>query len=195
MLRILEVVEHPPAPKIVVEDFRGLGRAFRETDLAEADHNTIVRNIISGAKRFIDRHVTPGAKRPPAPSVLRDRISRRARRREDGSTSPVGIVILARWASGKLKADRAARLEAELVVDDRQGHAVVAHDPGIANRPDASAGCLLSGLRHEPGNRPPDRRPAPPGLGGHAGARPAVQPDGKADRRTAARPAAPGAAS
>jgi hypothetical protein len=24
-----------------------------------------------GAKRFIDRHVTPGVKRPPAPSVLR----------------------------------------------------------------------------------------------------------------------------
>jgi hypothetical protein len=99
---------------LVVEDFGDLGRAFRETDLAEADLNTIVRNMISGeyrdplrvvafntvegwsrdvseeiaydvldraydadatlsvgAKRFIDRHVTPGAKRPPAPSVLR----------------------------------------------------------------------------------------------------------------------------
>jgi hypothetical protein len=50
--------------------------------------------------------------------------------------------------AAKLKADRAARLEAELVVDDRQGHAVVAHDPGLADRPDALAGCLLSGLRH-----------------------------------------------
>ena len=27
--------------------------------------------LSAGAKRFIDRHVTPGAKRPPAPSVLR----------------------------------------------------------------------------------------------------------------------------
>jgi hypothetical protein len=90
-----------------------LGRAFRERDLAEADHDTIVRNMISGeyrdplrviafnavegwsrdvseeiaydvldraydpdttlsagAKQFIDRHVTPGVKRPAAPSVL-----------------------------------------------------------------------------------------------------------------------------
>lgn len=99
---------------LVAEDFCNLGRAFRETDLAEADHDTIVRNLISGqyrnplrviafntvegwsrhvseeiaydvldraydadttlsagAKQFIDLHVTPGAKRPPAPSVLR----------------------------------------------------------------------------------------------------------------------------
>jgi hypothetical protein len=99
---------------LVAEDFGHLGRAFRETDLAEADHDTIVRNMISGeyedplrviafntvegwsrdvseeiaydvldraydadttlsagAKRFIDLHVTPGVKRPPAPSVLR----------------------------------------------------------------------------------------------------------------------------
>jgi hypothetical protein len=33
---------------IVVEDFGHLGRAFRETDLTEADLNTIVRNMISG---------------------------------------------------------------------------------------------------------------------------------------------------
>jgi hypothetical protein len=100
---------------IVVEDFGNLGRAFLETDLAEADLGTIVRNMISGqyrdplrvvafntvegwsrdvseeiaygvldraydadttlsagAKRFIDRHVTPGEKRPPAPSVRRE---------------------------------------------------------------------------------------------------------------------------
>jgi hypothetical protein len=100
---------------IVVEDFGQWGRAFRETDLAEADLGTIVRNMISGeyrdplrvvafntvegwsrdvseeiaydvldrafdadttlsvgAKRFIDRHVPPGAKRPPAPSVRRE---------------------------------------------------------------------------------------------------------------------------
>jgi hypothetical protein len=99
---------------LVAEDFGHLGGAFRETDLAEADHDTIVRNMISGefedplrviafntvegwsrdvseeiaydvldraydadttlsagAKRFIDLHVTPGVKRPPAPSVLR----------------------------------------------------------------------------------------------------------------------------
>ena len=111
----------PPLPNnntdvyIVAEDFGHLGRAFRETDLAEADLSTIVRNMISGeyrdplrviafntvegwsrdvseeiaydvldraydadttlsvgAKRFIDRHVTPGVKRPPAPSVLRE---------------------------------------------------------------------------------------------------------------------------
>jgi hypothetical protein len=107
---------------IVVEDFGQFGRAFRETDIAEADLDTIVRNLISGeyrdplrvvafntvegwsrdvseeiaydvldraydpdttlsagAKKFIDRHVTPGAKRPPAPSVLRqqDQSTRR----------------------------------------------------------------------------------------------------------------------
>jgi hypothetical protein len=96
------------------EDFGHLGRAYRETDVAEADRETIVRNFISGqyrnavrivafntaegwsrnvsedianavldqaydadetlsedTKRFIDRHVIPGAKRPPAPSVRR----------------------------------------------------------------------------------------------------------------------------
>jgi hypothetical protein len=101
---------------IVVEDFGQYGRAFRETDLAEADLDTIIRNMISGeyrnplrviafntvegwsrdvseeiaydvldraydadttlsagAKRFIDRHVTPGEKRPAAPSVWRER--------------------------------------------------------------------------------------------------------------------------
>jgi hypothetical protein len=34
---------------IVVEDFGHLGRAFLETDLAEADLGTIVRNMISGS--------------------------------------------------------------------------------------------------------------------------------------------------
>jgi hypothetical protein len=115
-LRILPLLypENDVTAYIVVEDFGDLGRAFRETDLAEADHDTIVRNMISGeyrdplrvvafntvegwsrdvseeiaydvldraydpdttlsagAKRFIDLHVTPGVKRPPAPSVLR----------------------------------------------------------------------------------------------------------------------------
>jgi hypothetical protein len=102
---------------IVVEDFGDLGRAFRETDLAEADPGTIVRNMISGeygdplrvvafntaegwsrdvseeiaydvldaafdadttlsagAERFIDRHMTAGVKRPPAPSVFREQV-------------------------------------------------------------------------------------------------------------------------
>jgi hypothetical protein len=36
---------------LVVEDFGDLGRAFRETDLAEADLDTIVRNMISGEYR------------------------------------------------------------------------------------------------------------------------------------------------
>jgi hypothetical protein len=97
---------------LVEEDFGHLGRAYLETDAAEADRQTIVRNFISGqyrnavrvvafntaegwsrdvsqdianavldqtydaddtlsedTKRFIDRHVTAGEKRPPAPSV------------------------------------------------------------------------------------------------------------------------------
>jgi hypothetical protein len=105
---------------LVAEDFGDLGRAFLETDLAEADHDTIVRNMISGqyrnplrvvafntvegwsrdvseeiaydvldraydadttlstgAKRFIDLHVTPGVKRPAAPSILRQSQSAR----------------------------------------------------------------------------------------------------------------------
>jgi hypothetical protein len=100
---------------IVVEDYGDLGQAFRETDIAEADFETMARNIISGeyrnpvrvvafntvegwsrdvsedianevldrtyysdatlsqgTRRFIDSHVTPGAKRPRAPSVLRE---------------------------------------------------------------------------------------------------------------------------
>jgi hypothetical protein len=99
---------------LVEEDFGRNGRAYLETDAAEADRETIIRNFISGqydtpmrviafntaegwsrdvsediaqevldqahdadetltdgTKRFIDRHVTPGEKRPPAPSVRR----------------------------------------------------------------------------------------------------------------------------
>jgi hypothetical protein len=33
---------------IVLENFGDLGRAFRETGIAEADHDTIVRHMISG---------------------------------------------------------------------------------------------------------------------------------------------------
>jgi hypothetical protein len=106
------VPENDVTAYIVVEDFGDLGRAFRETDLTEADFDTMVRNIISGEyrnplrvvafntsrgvsedianavldrtydtdatlnvgpRRFIDMHMTPGAKRPPAPSVLPER--------------------------------------------------------------------------------------------------------------------------
>src|SRR5271156_6866001 len=99
----------------VVNDFGQLGRAFVETDIAEADRDTVVRNFLSGqysnalrvvafntaegwsrdvsediagevvdrafdaddnlgegTKRFIDRHMNPGEKRPPAPSVRRE---------------------------------------------------------------------------------------------------------------------------
>jgi hypothetical protein len=98
---------------LVEEDFGQRGRSYLETDAAESDRETIVRNFISGqyenairvvafntaegwsrdvsedianevldraydadetlaegSKRFIDRHVTPGEKRPAAPSVL-----------------------------------------------------------------------------------------------------------------------------
>jgi hypothetical protein len=36
---------------IVVEDYGDLGRAFRETDIAEADFDTMIRDIISGEHR------------------------------------------------------------------------------------------------------------------------------------------------
>jgi hypothetical protein len=53
----------PPLPNndtdvyIVIEDFGHFGRAFRETDLAEADLDTIVRNMISGEYRDPQRVV------------------------------------------------------------------------------------------------------------------------------------------
>jgi hypothetical protein len=99
---------------LVVNDYGHLGRAFVETDIAEADRETVLRNFISrqysnalrvialntaegwsrdvseeiadellqracdvddnlgeDTKRFIDRHIRPGEKRPPAPSVRR----------------------------------------------------------------------------------------------------------------------------
>jgi hypothetical protein len=109
---------------LVVNDFGSLGRAFIETDLAEADRETVIRNFLSGqysnalrvvafntaegwsrdvsediagevvdrafdaddnlgedTKRFIDRHVNAGEKRPPAPSVRRGALEA-ARKRE-----------------------------------------------------------------------------------------------------------------
>jgi hypothetical protein len=109
---------------LVVNDFGSLGRAFVETDIAEADRETVIRNFLSGqyssplrvvafntaegwsrdvsedvagevlerafdaddnlgedTKRFIDRHIAPGEKRPPAPSVRRDTETHQARRK------------------------------------------------------------------------------------------------------------------
>jgi hypothetical protein len=43
--------ENDVTASIVVEDFGQFGRAFRETDLAEADLNTIVRNMMAGEYR------------------------------------------------------------------------------------------------------------------------------------------------
>ena len=100
---------------LVLIDHGKHGIAYDETDPAEADRETIIRNFLTGqysnalrvvafntvegwsrdvsediagkvleraldaddnlgedTKRFIDRHVTPGDKRPAAPSVRRD---------------------------------------------------------------------------------------------------------------------------
>ena len=109
---------------LVVNDFGQLGKAYVETDIAEADREAIIRNFISGqysnalcvvafntaegwsrdvsedvanevlerafdadknlsedTKRFIDRHMRPGEKRPPAPSMQRGtEISQAARK-------------------------------------------------------------------------------------------------------------------
>jgi hypothetical protein len=99
---------------LVLNDHGKNGIAYDETDPAQADRETIIRNFLSGqysnalrviafntaegwsrdvsediagevlerafdaddnlgedTKRFIDRHVTPGEKRPPAPSLRR----------------------------------------------------------------------------------------------------------------------------
>ena len=104
---------------LVVNDYGKLGRAFVETDIAEADRETVLRNFVTGqysnalrvvafnttegwscdvsediagelierafdgddnlpedTKRFIERHVNLGDKRPPAPSVRRPEGSR-----------------------------------------------------------------------------------------------------------------------
>ena len=109
---------------LVVNDFGKFGKAYVETDIAEADREVIIRNFISGqysnalrvvafntaegwsrdvsedianevlerafdadenlsedTKRFIDRHGSPGEKRPPAPSVRRETESNQAARK------------------------------------------------------------------------------------------------------------------
>ena len=119
------ISEHPDDVTVylVVNDFGEFGRAFVETDIAEADRETVIRNFVSGqysnalrvvafntaegwsrdvsediagevlerafdaddnlsedTKRFIDRHVRPGEKRPSAPSVRRDTGAHQAAR-------------------------------------------------------------------------------------------------------------------
>jgi hypothetical protein len=115
---------------LVVNDFGKFGRAFVETGIAEADRETVIRNLLSGqysnalrviafntaegwsrdvsediagevlervfdadanlsedTKLFIDRHMTPGEKRPPALSVRRGaRTEHRAWRRKPGQS-------------------------------------------------------------------------------------------------------------
>ena len=58
----------------------------------------------------------------------------------------------------------------------RPRHAVVTDNPRRPDRRDAMARRLLPGMRDEPGDRSPLRRPSPPGLGGNDGARPAMLP-------------------
>jgi hypothetical protein len=107
---------------LVINDFGQFGKAYVETDIAEADRDAIIRNFITGqygnalrvvafntaegwsrdvsedianevlerafdgdenlsedTKRFIDRHLTPGEKRPPAPSIRRESVSQKRR--------------------------------------------------------------------------------------------------------------------
>jgi hypothetical protein len=113
---------------LVINDYGRFGRAFVETDIAEADRETVLRNFISGqysnalrviafdtaegwsrdvsddivdelpqracdadenlgedTKRFVDRYMRPGEKRPPAASVRRTGIARADSRRKAGA--------------------------------------------------------------------------------------------------------------
>ena len=115
---------------LVLNDHGKFGIAYDETDPAEADRDTIIRNFLTGqygnalrvvafntaegwsrdvsqdiagevlerafdadvnlseeTKRFIDRHMTPGEKRPPAPSVRHDTGARHALRAGGRKTS------------------------------------------------------------------------------------------------------------
>jgi hypothetical protein len=69
-LRVVTLNTAEGSSRDVSEDiaFEVLDRAF------EADET-----LTDGTKRFIDRHISLGEKRPPAPSVLveRDRVARR----------------------------------------------------------------------------------------------------------------------
>jgi hypothetical protein len=59
---------------IVVEDFGQFGRAFRETDLAEADLGTIVRNMFSGEYR--DRRGSSPSTRSKGGQIAYDLLDR-----------------------------------------------------------------------------------------------------------------------
>jgi hypothetical protein len=124
--------------------------------------------LSDGAKRFIDRHLTPGEKRPAAPSVLGqdqatrkkaegpDRLARRALRYVAMGVRTRGLDIKA--GASKFKADQAAREEAEAGSTVGIGALPPAatcggrDDPCCAARRHAVARCLLPRLRHEPSN-------------------------------------------
>jgi hypothetical protein len=80
--------------------------------------------------------------------------------------------------AANLKADRAARAEAEIVVDRWNRRVATGRDmlwsPTIRAALIAGTPYFLPRLRDEPGDRSPDRRPPPAGLRRHAGARPTV---------------------
>jgi hypothetical protein len=118
---------------LVVNDYGKLGRAFVETDIAEADRETVLRNFVTGqysnalqvvafntaegwsrdvsediagelleravegddnlaedTKRFIERHVNLGDKRPPARSVRRPEAGKQ-RQLAESETSALPI--------------------------------------------------------------------------------------------------------
>src|SRR5271156_490544 len=80
--------------------------------------------------------------------------------------------------AAKLKADRAARLEAELVIDRWNRRLATGRD--MLWSPTVRAAWWperlgwLSGVRHQPGDRLANGRPPSAGFGWHTGARPAV---------------------
>jgi hypothetical protein len=96
-------------------------------------------------------------------------------------SSPTTRGLDIKAGAAKLKADRAARVEAEAVIlrwnDLLSRGRDMLWSPtirGRADRRNALARRLLSGLRDEPGYRSAHPRPSPAGLGRHAGARAAV---------------------
>jgi hypothetical protein len=195
---------------LVEEDFGQLGRAYLETDTAEADRETIVRNFISGqyedarrvvafntgegwsrdvseeiaydvldraydsdttlsagAKRFIDRHVTTGEKRPPAPSVLREQDKTARKKgldridfagpvpqywrdgRQDTRARHQGWRRKAEGGPRRARGSRGCRRSMEQASGHRPRHAVVAHYAGRAACRHAVARRLLPRLWNE----------------------------------------------
>jgi hypothetical protein len=76
----------PPRPNndtdvyIIIEDLGHFGRAFRETDLAEADLDTIVRNMISGEyshpPRVVAFNIVEGWSRDVSEEIAYDVLDR-----------------------------------------------------------------------------------------------------------------------